>query len=213
MAIADANYKFIYVNVGAFGSEGDSGVFLGDAVGKKIYNDELPLPDDVTIGNEELPFYFISDDAFSLSKRIMKPYSPTRQRPLIEEEKIFNYRLSRARRCVENSFGILSRKWLCLSQPLRQSPSRASKIVAACCTLHNFLIGNNSYCPASFADHYDDSGNLVEGEWRSKPSLDLTPLQKIPGRIADRPKQIRDSLKDFVNSAEGRVPWQSECIS
>lgn len=42
MAISDANYKFIHVNVGAFGSEGDSGVFESTKIGQKIYRDELP---------------------------------------------------------------------------------------------------------------------------------------------------------------------------
>lgn len=212
MAIADAKYKFIYVNVGAFGSEGDSGVFRADAIGRKINNDELPLPDDAEVAGIGTPYFFIADDAFGLSKRIMKPYTPSRQKPLTIEEKTFNYRLSRARRCVENAFGILSRKWLCLSQPLRQHPKRASKIVLACCVLHNVLIGNTIYCPVSFADHIDGSGNLVEGEWRSNCMHQLTPLQSISGRVANRPKEIRDSLKDYVNSEMGSVPWQNQLI-
>lgn len=212
MAIADANYKFIYVNVGAFGSEGDSGVFCADNVGRKINNDELPLPDDSLVGGIELPYYFIADDAFSLSKRIMKPYTPSKQRPLSTEEKIFNYRLSRARRCVENAFGILSRKWLCLSHPLRQHPSRASKIVIACCVLHNLLIGNKKYCPSTYADFYDESGNFVEGEWRANHMAELTPLQSSSGRIANRSKEIRDILKNYVNSPVGSVAWQNDSV-
>lgn len=212
MAIADAKYKFIYVNVGAFGSEGDSGVFSGDAIGRKINNDELPLPDDAMVGGIATPYHFIADDAFALSKRVMKPYTPSRQRPLATEEKIFNYRMSRARRCVENAFGILSRKWLCLSQPLRQHPRCASKIVVACCVLHNVLIGNPTYCPISFGDHIDGSGNLVDGEWRSNHTHPLTPLQSTTGRVANRPKEIRDSLKDYVNSEIGSVPWQNQSI-
>lgn len=114
MAISDSNYKFIRVNVGAYGSEGDSGIFSRDNVGRQIYNDTLPLPNDAMIDGIKMPFYFIADDAFPLQKRIMKPFVPSQNNPLTEEERIFNYRLSRARRCVENSFGILSRKWLCL---------------------------------------------------------------------------------------------------
>lgn len=209
MAISDAKYKFIYVNVGAYGSEGDGGVFCSDTIGRKINNDELPLPDDATLGGIEIPYFFIADDAFALSKRIMKPYTPTRAGPLSNEENIFNYRLSRARRCIENAFGILSRKWLCLSHALRHHPKRASKIILACCVLHNLLIDSTHYCPTSFADYIDGNGDIVEGEWRSKRMAELLPLQNASGRIANRPKEIRDCLSAYVNSEIGSVPWQN----
>lgn len=51
-----------------------------------------------------MPFMIVVDDAFPLNKHIMKPYS---QVGLTPESRIFNYRLSRARRIVENAFGIL----------------------------------------------------------------------------------------------------------
>lgn len=57
MAISDANYKFIYVNVGAYGSEGDSGVFAADRIGSKIYNDSLSLPENATVNGHQLPFF------------------------------------------------------------------------------------------------------------------------------------------------------------
>lgn len=208
MAISDANYKFIYVNVGAFGSEGDSGVFETTTLGKQIYKDEMPLPPDTTIGGIKMPFFFISDDAFPLSTRVMKPFKPTKTTPLTQEQKVFNYRLSRARRCVENSFGILSRKWLCLSQPLRQMPGRASKIVLTCCVLHNLLLQNKIYCPHGYADYFSKTGELIEGEWRKNYS-EMTPLNNTcTGRFPQGAKQNRDKVKNFVNSIYGRVPWQ-----
>lgn len=213
MAISDSNYKFIRVNVGAYGSEGDSGIFFGDKVGKKIYNDTLPLPNDTIIDGIKIPFYFIADDAFPLQKRIMKSFVPSQNNPLTEEERIFNYRLSRARRCVENSFGILSRKWLCLSQPLRQLPSRVSKIVLTCCVLHNLLIKNKHYCPIGFADYYNENEELIEGEWRQNRQQ-LTSLQPLSGRgrASQMAKNLRNHLKDYVNSIGGSVSWQRKCI-
>ena len=62
---------------------------------------------------------------------MMKPYP---HRGLSNEKRIFNYR---ARRVVENAFGILANRFKVLS------PEVVDKIVLAYCTLHNLLTSNN----------------------------------------------------------------------
>lgn len=64
------------MDIGAYGSEGDASVFGTSVMGKKIINNTLELPQDAAIGSQELPFYFVANDAFPLTKRIMKPYKP-----------------------------------------------------------------------------------------------------------------------------------------
>ena len=66
------------------------------------FPDAEPLPND----NENVPYFFIGDDTFALRETMMKPYS---HRTLNRDERIFNYWLSRARRVVENTFGILAK--------------------------------------------------------------------------------------------------------
>ena len=51
----------------------------------------------------------------------------------------FNHRLSRARRCVENVFGILANRAGFLLTTLRQEPQNVEIMVNACITLHNML--------------------------------------------------------------------------
>ncbi|KAL3242010.1 hypothetical protein MRX96_021545 [Rhipicephalus microplus] len=65
LAVVDADYKFLYTDIGAPGSEGDA-----------------------------------------------------------EEKKIFNYRLSRARRVVGNAFGILANRFRCFHTVINASPER-----------------------------------------------------------------------------------------
>ena len=61
-------------------------------------------------------------------------------KPLEQDERVFNYRLSRARRCVENAFGILANCWGCLlTTLLQEEPQTVEIIVNACITLHNML--------------------------------------------------------------------------
>lgn len=216
MGIADANYRFLFVDVGAYGSEGDASVFFKSDFGQSIVHNTVQLPENAMVGSTSMPFTFVADDAFPLCERIMKPYSPPRGRPLEDEEKIFNYRLSRARRVVENAFGILTAKFICLGRTLFCSPARAQKIVAACCILHSYFLNNNrnSYCPAGFVDRFDENGHLIEGDWR-KNVQSMTHLQNIRQhhmRAAELPKRNREILKQFVNSAEGSLPWQRQAV-
>lgn len=169
MTIVDANYRFLYVDVGGYGSEGDASYFCNSEVGQRIVNNTMRFPDDTTFGTTKVPYFFLGDSGFPLCERIMTPYSYRGRQPT-DDEKIFNYRLSRARRCVENAFGILSTKWMCLSRCMFCNPHRAQKIVSACSLLHNFLLKKTpeKYCPKSLVDHYDRNGKLVEGSWRQK---------------------------------------------
>ena len=62
-----------------------------------------------------MPFALVGDEAFALSENVLRPY-PSRN--LSVKQRICNYRLSRARRMVECTFGILASKWRILHRPL-----------------------------------------------------------------------------------------------
>ena len=80
-----------------------------------------------------------------------------------EEEKIYNCRHSRARRCVENAFGILSQRWRILLKPIKTSVKNVENYTLACLALHNYLrlTENAKYTPTGFADSEDSDGNIV----------------------------------------------------
>lgn len=110
LAIVDANYKFIYIDVGAFGKDSDSTIFQKSDFYRKLENNSLNIPKAQPLPSTEsprMPYTFVGDEAFSLSQHLMRPYSG---KVLSDEKKIFNYRLFRTRRNVESTVGILSNK-------------------------------------------------------------------------------------------------------
>ena len=110
MAIVDADYKFIYIDVGCNGRVSDGGVFKNYSIYTALQNNTLniPKPTKLPRSRERVPYVLVADDAFALSNYLMKPYA---QSELSTKNKIYNYRLSRARRTVENAFGILANRF------------------------------------------------------------------------------------------------------
>ena len=86
-----------------------------------------------------------------------------------EPETIFNYRLSCARRVIENTFGILAARWRIFRGYIRASVENVENYVLATLCLHNYLrqTDNAGYCPAGFVDSEDSTGHIKQGEWRS----------------------------------------------
>lgn len=146
LALVDANYRFISVDIGAYGKNFDGGIFASSALGKAMKKNELHLPPDRQLpGSQEiLPYVLIGDEAFPLSKNLMRPYSVDQTR-VDETKKIFNYRLSRARNVSENSFGILVRKFRIFERKLCMSPEHLNIVISACCCLHNYLRNDTCY--------------------------------------------------------------------
>ena len=95
MAVADHDYRFKYVHVGAFGREHDSTVFSRSLFGQRLVRGELNLP---KAAEGELPYVFVADEAFPLRDSIMRPY-PARNLGTTDAEnyqrRVYNYRLSR----------------------------------------------------------------------------------------------------------------------
>lgn len=77
MTLVDADYKFLYVDVGAQGRISDAGVFNNCKLSRKLENNSLSIPPaDFLPGTDILcPYMIVADDAFPLKTYIMKPYS------------------------------------------------------------------------------------------------------------------------------------------
>ena len=210
MALVDADYRFLYVNVGAQGRLSDAGVFANSKLSTLLASNKLNLPPARQVENSDLmcPYMIIGDDAFPLRFNLMKPYHRT---GLVQKEIIFNYRLSRARRVVENAFGIMANRFRIFRAPIAMEPSKVNKIVMAATVLHNYLRTRTMLLcdPVERPDHENPRTGLVTpGEWRkSYTESGMAPIAVKGGRLASGPKKLRDDLADYFNTT-GAIPWQ-----
>ena len=168
-----------FVDIGQFGSGDDSGVLKSCQLDKAFEENTLNLPElepiDGMDGN--IPYFLLGDEISPLKTWLQRPYPG----PLDEEKKIFNYRLSRARRTIENAFGILSTRWRIFRSPIRADVKTAELIVQAAVCLHNFLqlTSSAAYTPLGFIDSENDDGSINEGDWR-KIVREGTALSDLP---------------------------------
>lgn len=134
--MADAECNFILVDVGGFGRDNDSKIFSESAMGKAFNGNKLNIPAQQNIiGTDiEMHFYFVGDEAFPLRTNLMRPY-PRGQ--LNNEKRLFNYRLSRARRTVEHAFGILVRKFGLFTHSISTGLKLAEASIKSVCVLHD----------------------------------------------------------------------------
>ncbi|XP_050293303.1 uncharacterized protein LOC126733897 [Anthonomus grandis grandis] len=215
MAVVDAKYRFLYVNVGCQGRISDGGVFKNTLFARKLNDGTLNLPAEKLLPGQQdgtTPFVFVCDDAFPLQENLMKPFPGEHLKATFQRS--FNYRLSRARRVVENAFGVMSSVFRVLRKPLLLQPTTAEIIVLTCCYLHNFLQNTKTimgcYAPPGTYDNEDVStGILVHGSWRNEPETSSTfmKLNRIGRKSTRAAQEVREKFAHYF-SGHGRVPWQ-----
>jgi hypothetical protein len=192
-----------------------TGVFTNTELYKKLETKTLCLPQAVPLNGREksVQYFFIGDEAFPLGENLMKVYPG--QHPKDPKERVFNYRISRARRVVENVFGLASSVFRVLRKPMLLEPKKAQLVMTVAC-LHSFLRRSPDlaaiYTPPDTFD-YEENGQVIEGSWRAMSNENMTsffPIRKIARKPSLKAKEIREELAAYFLSG-GRVKWQSDC--
>lgn len=185
------------------GSANDAGIFQRSDLGRALEEGviELPPPRNLLRTESEFPYFIIGDGIFPLKPYLMKPY--VRVNNLNAADKIYNYRLPRARLTIECAFGILVKRWAILQKTLDFELENIDLIVMSLLCLHNFLITDGielQECNQRYQENIDENQDEADvGVYQDDE----------PGNNAFR---MRETLKHYFTSAYGPVPWQWQHI-
>ncbi|KAI4455432.1 hypothetical protein MML48_9g00003664 [Holotrichia oblita] len=169
------------------------------SLSEQLENNTLHVPESRSLPgrNKKVTFVAIADDAFAMRPYIMKPY-PFRN--LHGTQRIYNYGLSRARRVIENVFGIISARFRLLRKTIELEPKKISIIVSAICVLHNFLMSRlqRIYVPGgSFDTENHENGTIQTAEWRQQ-NYNLTPIQSYNRNLRGNTQATDIQLEFFI---------------
>lgn len=140
----------------------------------------------------------LADEGFALTTYMMRPYP--RSGKLDLRKKVYNYRLSRARRVVESAFGILAAKWRIYRKPIIATLENTRKMVQATVALHNFIINEERRISIN-------TYTRLTPEERNIISNGLSSLPAHRGRPIKSGIEVRNVFSDFFVSS-GAVPFQ-----
>ena len=201
LALVDDDYCFSYVAIGTNGRASDGGVFERSSLGRALERNTLNLPEQSVI---------VGDAAFPLKSYLMKPYGTTPT----HKEKIFNYRLSRARRIVENAFGILVTIFRVFLNTIDMTTDKVDVITLATCFLHNCpRKTSDTYITQRFVDFEDIQHVVIKGAWRDQLRIALESLPATRSNHASRQAVvIRNAYAQLFETTEA-VPWQEHMIN
>ncbi|CAH1997224.1 unnamed protein product [Acanthoscelides obtectus] len=187
--VVDANYKFICIDVGAYGKQSDSGVFGHSQLARALEIGALKTNTlKILPGTDiEAPHVVIGDGGFPLKTYLLRPYP---LRGLTTEQENYNKRLSGARQVVECAFGIISHKWRILLKAIEIKPERAEHIVKCICLLHNIVInkeGPSDMIPGTspLSLHWNTSHSSFSG--------------RATNRGSHSSMQVRETFKMFFS--------------
>ena len=214
LALVDANYRFTYVEVRAEGWLGDGGQWQSSKLKAAIDKNKLHLPPPSSLPGTDiqLPYAIVGDDAFALDEHMLKPFN---RQKMDRKQQIFNYRLSRARRCSENAFGILASRFQLFLYHIHAYPENAAIFILAGVCLHNFLRERcgRSYMPPGSVETEDANQQVLPGDWRAVQGAVYNLPPTRARNSSDMAKGNQLVMSDYLVSDEGAVALQVNAMT
>ena len=212
MAVVDAGYRFVMVDIDNYGSNSGIGMWKHSIIGQCHIQDDLGLPPRKMLPGYQaaglMPHVFVGDEAFGIAPNMTRPY-PRRQRgmKMAEDQLVFNYRHSRARQIVESTFVILVQRFRVFDRRMYPSDANAIDVTKACVPLHNYLTP-----PCTEYRAIMGCFNPDDHQYNSQTGA-LRLLRRIGYHSPQDAVNIRDWFKSYFWSPQGAVPWEMKKIS
>lgn len=195
MALVDAEYRFIWVSVGAPGNTHDSTLLQSTDLWKRIMEGEVIPNIAQNLGNVEVPPLILGDGAFPMRTFIVKPHGDA---ILSDKKRYFNFRHSRARLVTEGAFGRLKSRFRVLFRKCESQKETVKVYSLACVVLHNLCIERGDLIPRKFDLTLDHASNkrLTAEEVRDILSLRNTNAKNFEVHKKSQAIKVRDVLTD-----------------
>ena len=94
----------------------------------------------------------LGDSGYSLKRYLVTPFLA----PHNDAQNRYNTSLCRTRVLIEQTFGIIKRRFSCIQSGLRTNPHRACKIIVTCFVLHNIGIDRRDIIDSDTDDNLAD---------------------------------------------------------
>ncbi|XP_033100382.1 protein ANTAGONIST OF LIKE HETEROCHROMATIN PROTEIN 1-like [Anneissia japonica] len=167
-AVVDNKLRFTDINVGFPGRVHDARVLRNSTLYEKGQNGDLFPAWYKEINGTPMPIVILGDPAYPLLPWLMKGFSEGAN--FGQQERTFNYRLSRARMVVERAFGQLKGRWRILMRRNDSALKAIPQMVTSCCILHNFCIEHNEVYEAGW-----DQMHVIYEQPQADPVHDVVP--------------------------------------
>lgn len=192
------------------GSLNDAGIFGDSELGQHLEEGGIDWPPGKVLpgSDVELPYWIVGDGGFPIKSYLMRPYAKSQNYG--QREKIFNYRLSRARRIIECAFGTLQKKWKIFETRMSFKLQNTETVVLALLALHNFLITED---PNRYLQDNDPNFDDVR-DFEERENGDNEEEENEHQEVEDDDFHLgnginnRNQLADYFLTPNGQVHWQ-----
>ena len=206
LGCCDADGYFTMIDTGFAGRNSDGGAFRVSRISQLLGNN-ANFPDRAILRNDDtedaFPYYFVCDNAFPLQKNLMRPFP---ERNVTNIKRVYNYRISRARKTIECTFGMMVQKFPILLAPIKcRNYKTIVSIIKCVCILHNFVRSKDG---EPYAVHDID-------ETRTNAGAGNLPMPSGDLHIdtTSSPQILREYLMNYFVKPRVALPWQNKyCI-